>query len=69
MKLLTCYQPHPADLDRRGHDVAHAVDNTDPMRSVAGEYLYRNPVDEVWPGRGPACHSCAAALGLSLAAR
>ena len=63
MRFLTCYQPHPANLGDRSPDVAHAVDNTDANKSVAGERLYRDPSYEEWPGRGPACHSCADALG------
>jgi hypothetical protein len=62
MRFLTCYQQHPANLGR-GPELAHAVDNTDANRSVAGELLYRDLSYEEWPGRGPACHSCAAALG------
>lgn len=58
---MICYQPHPADLGR-GPDVAHAVSNIDPNKSVASELLYRNISREEWPGRGPACHTCAAAL-------
>jgi hypothetical protein len=61
---MICYQPHPADLGC-GPDVAHAVSNIDPNRSVGGEFLYRDISREEWPGRGPACHSCAAALGAS----
>jgi hypothetical protein len=63
MTYLICYQPHPADLGR-GPDVAHAVSSIDPNRSVAGELLYGNISREEWPGHGPACHTCAAALGL-----
>ena len=62
MRFLTCYQSHPADLSHRGPNVAHAVDNTDPMRSVADEPLYRDPSYEEWPGRGPECPSCAEVL-------
>ncbi len=61
----TCYQPHP--VDPYGPDVAHAIDNADPNVSVAGERLSealggKYSTDE-WPGRGPACASCADALG------
>jgi hypothetical protein len=41
------------------------VSNVDPNRSVAGELLYRDISREEWPGRGPACYSCAATLGAS----
>ena len=64
MTYMICYQPHPADLSR-GPDVAHAVSNIDPNRSVAGELLYGDISREKWPGRGPACHTCAEALGAS----
>jgi hypothetical protein len=63
MPFMTCYQPHSADLGRRSPDVAHAVDNTDPNRSVAGELLYRDLSNDEWPGRGPVCRSCAEVLG------
>ena len=64
MTYMICYQPHPADLSC-GPGVAHAVSNIDSNRSVAGELLYRDVSREEWPGRGPACHSCAEALGVS----
>ena len=64
MTYMICHQPHPADLSR-GSDVAHAVSNIDPNCSVAGEFLYGNISREEWPGGGPACHTCAEALGAS----
>jgi hypothetical protein len=64
MTYMICYQPHPADL-RRGPDVAHAVSNIDPNRSVAGELLYGDISREEWPGRGLACDTCSEALGAS----
>lgn len=56
MSYKTCYQPHPADPN--SGDVAHAVSNSDPNHSVAGETLYRAVSNDGWPGHGPACHSC-----------
>jgi hypothetical protein len=65
MSNHTCYQPHPADP--YGADVAHAIDNADPNVSVAGERLSEAMrgkfTTDVWPGRGPACSSCADAFG------
>ena len=57
----TCYQPHPADPD--GADVAHAVDQADPSKSVADEAMYRQISDDSWPGHGPACRTCEETLG------
>jgi hypothetical protein len=53
MAYLTYYQPHPADLGRRSTDVAHAVDSTDPNRSVAGELLHRSRLRGVGLAAGP----------------
>jgi len=59
----TCYQPSPADPT--SEVVAHAVDNTNPNVSVAGETLLRDLSDDIWPGHGASpCHECEAALKL-----
>lgn len=65
----TCYQPHPADRSGSGGNVAHAVDNSDPNISVAREPLRADVTMDDWPGRGPACHTCADALGVDLSPR
>ena len=56
----TCYEPQPADPG--GPAVAHAVDDADPARSVAGEPLRSKPTADEWPGQGPPCPACAYAL-------
>jgi hypothetical protein len=59
-RFWTCYQQNSADPN--SGVVAHAVSNSDPNSSVAGEILIQSPVDEEWPGRAPKCPACDLAL-------